>query len=332
MDVEPSETAPTASDTVREPVPLTWPLSPTMQCHKTIKKRTGGITSLAISSNLDIIYAASYDGSVTLVPVETQQETTDGCFGFRAHKNTIWSLSYSERTRRLYSGSSDAQITVWNAAYLESVMGETHQRTASTSTSNSGSRNQAQSIQDPVGEVRTLGAHQGKIYSLLNAGSALFSAASDRTVRMWNEDTLDCMHVFQGHTDNVNTLAYDFQQNRLFSGSSDKSIRIWDIETRECVQRLSSETSEVLDVVLGCSLASDGGEARNLVFASRYDASIEVWDVRAMNSGPVATMVGHNWEVWKLAYANKSGHGALFSGSFDRTLLTLCYEDANNVA
>jgi WD40 repeat protein len=270
-----------------------WPISPNLQCVKTVKKRNSGITSLTFSREGSVIYAGSYDGTVTLLPLSDQlPETTDTCFSFSAHQSTIWSLSFSNRTRRLYSGGSDSKIKVWNANYLES---------------------RAYSDQQPSGsgEIKTLPSHNGKIYSLCNHDKWLLSGSSDKNIMIWNEDTFDLVQTLSGHGDNVNSLTYASNSNHIVSGSSDKSVRVWDMQTGTMINRYSSEMSEVLDVCLDTS--------QNTLFASRYDAVIEVWDLRqpAINR-PTHSLTGHNWEIWRLAHVDSNQHQALFSGSFDR--------------
>ncbi|CAG8823446.1 20328_t:CDS:2, partial [Racocetra persica] len=58
----------------------------------------------------------------------------------------------------------------------------------------------------------------------------------------------------------------------------------------------------------------DVASGDNLLFASTYDAVIHVYNLNDYSS--IATLSGHNWEVWQLEYTN----GAMFSASFDHTI------------
>jgi len=55
----------------------------------------------------------------------------------------------------------------------------------------------------------------------------LASGSDDKSVRLWDVATRNCMGVLKGHTDSVRALAA-LPGSRLASGSEDKTIRVWD--------------------------------------------------------------------------------------------------------
>jgi WD40 repeat protein len=79
---------------------------------------------------------------------------------------------------------------------------------------------------------------------------------------------------------------------------------VWDTATGACTRVVSSVPSAVLNLC-----AADGH-----LFAAGYNADITVYDPRTYL--PHATLSGHKWEVWQLAWTD----GVLFSGSFDHTI------------
>lgn len=74
--------------------------------------------------------------------------------------------------------------------------------------------------------VDTLTSHKGRIYSLLIRGDRMFSASSDRTIKVWNLETLECISTLSGHTDGVNTMVSLNEGTALASGSHDKTIKV----------------------------------------------------------------------------------------------------------
>ena len=94
---------------------------------------------------------------------------------------------------KLYSGSSDGTIRVWDT--------ETHQH------------------------IATLQGHTYDVYCLRVVGSKLFSGSEDRTIREWDTDTHQHITAVQGHTSYVTCLT--LVGRKLYSGSSDKTIRVW---------------------------------------------------------------------------------------------------------
>lgn len=155
------------------------------------------------------------------------------------------------------------------------------------------------------------------------------SASSDRTIKIWNPETLECLTTLAGHTNGVNSV--DFVQgynNRVISASNDRSIKVWDIETSQILSSINHLSSEALDACTG----------NGFLFGSTYDANIGVWSLQDMQR--VGTLSGHKWEVWQLAYCDPStvsmgvssrsaispadsipSHGhVLFSGSHDHMI------------
>ncbi len=61
---------------------------------------------------------------------------------------------------------------------------------------------------------------------------------SDRTVRLWDVDTGECLHVLTGHTNGVTSVGFLSTDNSspiLASASFDGTIRLWDLKTGECL-------------------------------------------------------------------------------------------------
>ncbi len=74
------------------------------------------------------------------------------------------------------------------------------------------------------------------------------SGSWDKTVRLWNAQTGECLHIMAEHTDKVWDVSFNKNASHLASGSSDKTIKIWDTKTGLCVKTLG-------DADWVCSLA-----------------------------------------------------------------------------
>lgn len=49
------------------------------------------------------------------------------------------------------------------------------------------------------------------------------TGSNDKTIRIWDPASGECVRVLKGHEDLVRSLAYDPLRQRIFSGSYDKT-------------------------------------------------------------------------------------------------------------
>ncbi|KAH7034500.1 WD40-repeat-containing domain protein [Microdochium trichocladiopsis] len=62
------------------------------------------------------------------------------------------------------------------------------------------------------------------------------SASGDKTVRIWDAESGECMCVLKGHSDVVNSVVFSHNSKVAASASDDKTVRIWDTESGNYVQ------------------------------------------------------------------------------------------------
>jgi len=80
-------------------------------------------------------------------------------------------------------------------------------------------------VLEPQTPPLTLNSHSGRIFCLLLHSNRCFSASSDKTVKVWNLETLDCVKTLEGHTEGVNVIiAVDART--IASGSNDNSVKV----------------------------------------------------------------------------------------------------------
>ena len=91
-----------------------------------------------------------------------------------------------------------------------------------------------------------LTGHTGWVSSVsLSAdGSRIVSGSRDRTVRVWNAESGECvLGPLEGHTNHVNSVSFSGDGSRIVSGSSDNTVQVWDVNPNsetygECVHVL----------------------------------------------------------------------------------------------
>ena len=102
-------------------------------------------------------------------------------------------------------------------------------------------------------------------------GTTLASGSADKTIKLWNANTGECLRTLEGHGDHVRTVAFSPDGAPLASGSDDATIKLWNANTGECLRTL--ERVSLLTVAF----------SPDTTF-SRYELNQIFNDVRAMLS------------------------------------------------
>lgn len=157
----------------------------------------------------------------------------------RGHSGPVDALCVSADGKRLFSGSRDSKIKVWDVATGACV--------------------------------QTLGGHEGWVRSLCLSpdGSELYSGASDTTIKVWYVVKSACMMTLRGHTGPVNALI-STDDGRLFSGSGDNTIKVWDVNNPDKpIRTLTDHTGPVTSL---CG-------AKQYLYSGSHDKTIRIWDI-----------------------------------------------------
>jgi len=131
------------------------------------------------------------------------------------------------------SGSTDGTIRIWTYTLASSATRETSPSSTGAASSKC---------------TATLCGHVGEITGLVVVGSSiLWSSSLDRTIRLWDLSSSQCVHVITpdspgGHVDAITCLlsyTSTVHGNFIFSGSLDGTIKVWNPNTGECVASTS---------------------------------------------------------------------------------------------
>jgi hypothetical protein len=76
----------------------------------------------------------------------------------------------------------------------------------------------------PTQCLEILRGHGGPVRTLVHANGMLFSGSYDKTVRVWDTETLECRATLTGHSGAVRALVSSPQY--VFSGSDDTTIKV----------------------------------------------------------------------------------------------------------
>ena len=136
-------------------------------------------------------------------------------------------------------------------------------------------------------------------------GRMVASPSEDKTIRLWNAKTGECLRTLEGHEGRVKSAAFDPGARTLASGSEDKTVKLWELASGKLLRTLHGHREQVNSVAFdpsGRTLASGSG-----------DSTVKVW--KPASGKLVRTLHGHKEQVNSVAF-DPLGH-TLASGSDD---------------
>ena len=85
----------------------------------------------------------------------------------------------------------------------------------------------------------------------------------DNTIKLWNVESRTEVATLEGHSDYVNSVAFNSEGTLLASGSADNTIKLWNVESRTEVATLKGHSDCVNSVAFnseGTLLASGSND------------------------------------------------------------------------
>lgn len=68
------------------------------------------------------------------------------------------------------------------------------------------------------------------VFEMYHGPEYILREGADRVIKLWDGDTGQFIHTFQGHTEGISDIAWTSDGEYLASASDDKTIKIWSIE------------------------------------------------------------------------------------------------------
>lgn len=102
-------------------------------------------------------------------------------------------------------------------------------------------------------------------------GKKIVSASTDKTVKIWDATTGECLKTLEGHTDVVNSASFSNDGEKIVSASMDKTMKIWDANSGECLKTLEGDSN----YVHSAAFSPDGTK----IVSASEDNAIKIWDI-----------------------------------------------------
>lgn len=139
----------------------------------------------------------------------------------QAHDESVLNLRFDHRY--LITCSKDKTIKIWNRHQV--FINDPLVPVAAL-------HRLEQAGMNPLGEytlLQSLEGHGAAVNAIQVYDNKIVSASGDRTIKLWDIQSGQCLRTFPGHTKGIACVQYDGR--RIVSGSSDNTVRIFDAAT-----------------------------------------------------------------------------------------------------
>ena len=148
-------------------------------------------------------------------------------------------------------------------------------------------------------------------------GTLLATASWDKTARLWDPTTGDCLRIRPSHTGPVRGVAFSPDGTLLATASQDKTARLWDPATGKHLRTFIGHD----DQVRGVAFSQDG----TLLATASYDGTARLWDPATGDCLSTLTRLGALTRLRALTGYTSPVYGVAFSS--DGTLLATASKD-----
>ncbi|MGZ5914083.1 MAG: protein kinase domain-containing protein [Hyphomicrobium sp.] len=230
---------------------------------RTIELDDGRATALALNGTRALTGHAN--GKVVLWDLERAAKVAT----VQRNEANIWAVAFTGDATRFATASHDWKVTLWDA-------------------------------NQPSAPLHVFDGHEKAVKSLAYSPQTflLASGSADKTVRLWDLQTLSLKRTLNGPRDFVTALAFSHNGRNLAAGSLDGRVDVWSIGYGRRLRSLTGHKGRVSDVAFSPS--------EDLLASASEDGTVRVWDVR--RGRILRALSGHSGGATAVAFAPDGQH------------------------
>jgi len=123
-----------------------------------------------------------------------------------------------------------------------------------------------------INEAATQSMEGDNKKSSSHVGPFLASGSRDKSIKVWDVGTGQCLFTLLGHDNWVRGISWHPGGKYLLTASDDKSLRVWDIQHRRCHKSLDAHTHFATSL--------DFHRTQPYVVTGSVDQTVKVWECR----------------------------------------------------
>lgn len=171
---------------------------------------------------------------------------------------------------------------------------------------------------------KILKGHHDNIWSIAfnSDGTKIVSGSSDRTIKIWNSQTGQCLKTISGHNRPVLSVAFSGDGNTIASCGAHSIIKLWNVLTGECFQTIEERACYIIKLKYNLKLNS-------LILASGHTSGIvKLWDIN--NGKCIQTLGNFGKPIISMAFSHDGKFIAY--GSYDGTVNVWNINNSKSIA
>lgn len=235
----------------------------TYECIKTMHGHDHNVSSVSFLPTGDYILSSSRDKTIKMWEVQTGFCVRT----YTGHREWVRMVRVSLDGNLLASCSNDQTVRVWQAGGKDvKVEMRDHDHVVecvawapevATQAINEAARDAA------GGDNKNSGSYPGPF---------LASGSRDKSIRVWDVSSGQCLFTLVGHDNWVRGVTWHPGGKYLLSASDDKTLRVWDIAHRRCHKRLDAHNHFTTSI--------DFHRSQPYVVTGSVDQTVKVWECR----------------------------------------------------